>query len=255
MPWIADTSKYNTSFKRKEDMYMKQMLKIAAAFFVVAIVCIAVSSTDADAQSFATVRPGGRAGTWDFFMPLTYNPPETWNGQGGSKLDLDATWGFGFGFGYNFSDHFQLNGLFSWTARNYTATIVPATGTPPPNNKYSNTEYSSTFGLNGIYYLLSGNISPFVSGGVGWTYIDTSIPNGPSSGTCWWDPWYGYVCSSYYPTKTQSDWSYNFGVGVRFDLNRQFSLAPSYNRAWIDVESSSGTPYVDIWRLDFIFRM
>jgi len=234
---------------------MKQTPRISAVFLIVAIVCTVVLIADADAQSFTTVRPGGRGGTWDFFMPLTYNPPETWNGQGGSKLDLDATWGFGFGFGYNFNDHFQLNGLFSWSARNYTATYVDTTPITGGTKRYSNTEYSSTFGLNGIFYLLPGNISPFVSGGIGWTYIDTSIPTGPSSGSCWWDPWYGYVCSSYYPTKTQSDWSYNFGIGVRFDLNRQFSLAPSYNRAWIELNNSSGTPYVDIWRLDFIFRM
>jgi opacity protein-like surface antigen len=232
---------------------MKRGMIIRLALVLAVIAGVVLFAPVADAQSFTTVRPGGRGGTWDFFMPLTYNPPETWNGQGGSKLDLDATWGFGFGFGYNFSDHFQLNGLFSWSARNYTATYV-ATNTGL-SNKYSNTEYSSTFGLNGIYYLLSGNISPFVSGGIGWTYIDSSIPNGPTSGTCWWDPWYGYVCSSYYPTKTQTDWSYNLGIGVRFDLNRQFSLAPSYNRAWIELDNSSGTPYVDIWRLDFIFRM
>jgi hypothetical protein len=90
---------------------------------------------------------------------------------------------------------------------------------------------------------------------LGITYIDTSIQTGPSNGTCWWDPWYGYVCSSYYPTKTQSDFTYGFGLGVRFDLNPKFSLQPSYNKAWVDINNASGTPDFDIWRLDFIFRM
>jgi hypothetical protein len=232
---------------------MKQMLRIGALFLIVAIVCVAVIATDADAQSYTVSRPGGRAGTWEFFMPLTYNPPWTINGQGGSKVDLDATWGFGFGFGYNLSDHFQLNGLFSWSARNYNATLVEdPSGTP---RKYGSTEYSSTFSLNGIFYLLSGDISPFVSGGAGITYIDTSIPTGfGGTPTCWWDPWYGYVCSDGYPTKTETDMVYSLGLGVRFDLNRQFSLQPSYNKAWIDM-GSRGTPDFDVWRLDFIFRM
>jgi opacity protein-like surface antigen len=234
-------------------MVMKQILRISVAFLIVAVACTAVLNTDADAQTYMTTRPGGRAGTWDFFMPLTYNPAFSWNGEGGSFVDLNATWGFGFGFGYNFSDHFQLNGLFSWAARNYTATYTTNIGQV---GQYSNTEYSSTFSVNGIYYLLAGNISPFVTAGIGWTYIDTSIPNGPSSGQCWWDPWYGYVCGTYYPTKTQADWSYSVGLGVRFDLAPQFSLQPSYNKAWVNLNNAGGSsPYFDIWRVDFIFRM
>ncbi len=234
---------------------MRQMLRISGTCLIVAVACVAVLTLNADAQSYTTSRPGGRTGTWDFFVPFTYNPAWTLDGQGGSKADLDATWGFGFGFGYNFSEHFQLNGLFSWAARNYTATLQGAGGGVP--KQYGNTAYSSTFSVNGIFYFLPGNISPFVQGGIGWTYVDTSIPSSYGGGTtCWWDPWYGYVCGSSYPTKTESDWSYSLGVGVRFDLSRTFSLQPSYNRAWIDyARAAGGTPNFDIWRLDFIFRM
>ena len=234
---------------------MKQMLRISVTCIIFVIAFVAIVATHAHAQSYMTSRPGGRAGTWDFFMPLTYNAPFSWHGQGGADVSLDATWGFGFGFGYNFSDHFQLNGLFSWAARNYRATVVPA-APPGPPKQYGNTEYSSTFSLNGIFYLLPGDISPFVMAGAGWTYIDTSIPNGNYSGGCWWDPWYGYVCNGGYPTKTEADWSYSVGVGVRFDLSRQFSLQPSYNKAWVNLNNTGGsTPYIDIYRLDFIFRM
>jgi opacity protein-like surface antigen len=102
--------------------------------------------------------------------------------------------------------------------------------------------------------LLQGDISPFVSGGAGITYVDTSIPTGLGTPVCWWDPWYGYVCDNGYPTKTETDVSYNLGIGVRFDLNRQFSLQPSYNKVWIDI-NKAGTPDFDVYRLDFIFRM
>jgi opacity protein-like surface antigen len=253
-PGIAGPSKYNILFTRKEDMFMRQMLRISATCLIVVIVGVAVLTTDADAQAYMTSRPGGRAGSWDFFMPLTYNPSTSWNGEGGSGVDLNATWGFGFGFGYNISDHFQMNGLFSWSARNYNATIVNAT--TGEATRFGNTLYSSTFSLNGVFYLLEGDITPFVSGGAGITYLDTNIPTGLGGTACWWDPWYGYVCSSSYPTKTESDVSYNVGIGVRFDLNRQFSLQPSYNKTWIDISrASGGMPDVDIWRLDFIFRM
>ena len=44
-------------------------------------------------------------------------------------------------------------------------------------------------------------------------------------------------------------------LGVRFDVSPRFSLQPSYNKMWIDIDKASGTPDFDVWRLDFIFRM
>ena len=126
---------------------MKRMLRTIAICLIVALGCVVVLNTGADAQTYATSpnhtssRAESRAGTWDFFLPLTYTPSSNWGGPGGSSLDLDATWGFGFGGGYNFTDQFQLNGLFSWSARNYAATIVNTDGTP---RQYGNTLYTST---------------------------------------------------------------------------------------------------------------
>jgi len=205
----------------------------------------------AEAQGFTTVRPGGRGGGWEFYLPLAFADSATVNGQGGSSVDISADWGFGFGFGYNINDHFQVNGMMNWNSRSYVATYTTSTGT----GKYNNFMETSTLSLNGVYYFLDGDITPFVSGGVGITYVDTNIQNGPATGYCWNDPWLGYVCSSYVPTKTESDISYNAGVGVRFDVNRQFSLQGSYNKTWIDIGKASGTPDFDTWRMDFIFRM
>jgi opacity protein-like surface antigen len=114
---------------------------------------------------------------------------------------------------------------------------------------------SSTVSLNGAYYFMSGNFTPFVSGGIGYAFIDTNIPEGPPVNTCWVDPWGGYVCNSYVPTKTESDFSYNAGLGVRFDVNRQFGLQAGYYKSWIDFSNASDTPDFDIWRMDFIFRL
>jgi opacity protein-like surface antigen len=210
----------------------------------------------ADAQGFTTVRPGGRGGTWDFYLPITYAESATINGQNGSSVDLNADWGFGFGFGYNFNDHFQLNGLFTWNSRSYDALVTGSTNTLlGPNQRYSNYMDSSTLSLNGVYYILNGDITPFVSGGVGITYVDSNIQNGPATGYCWYDPWWGYVCNSYVPTKTENDFSYNAGIGVRFDVNRQFGLQAGYYKTWIDISKASSTPDFDIWRLDIMFRM
>ncbi len=206
----------------------------------------------ADAEEYTTIRPGGRGGTWEFFLPLMYTDSATIKGQGGSSVDINSDWSMGFGFGYNINDNIQVNGLFSWAYRSYDATVVQSNGAP---KRYSNYMDTATIGLNGVYYFMNGNFSPFVSAGLGYTFVDTNIQNGPSSGACWYDPWWGYVCSSYVPTKTENDWSYNAGIGVRYDFNRQFALQGSYNKMWIDINNATTTPDFDIFKIDFVFKM
>jgi len=231
---------------------MKRRTLIGLVLIVAAMAASALYVPAAEAQGFTAVRPGGRGGTSEFYLPLIYSQSATINGQGGSSVDLNADWGFGFGFGYNFTENFQLNGLFNWSSRSYDALIVNSDGT---TRRYSNYMDSSTLSVNGVYYFLSGQVTPFVSGGVGITYVDTNIQSGAGSTSCWYDPWWGYVCSSYVPTKTENDISYNAGIGVRMDLSRQFGLQFGYYKTWIDISKASGTPDFDIWRLDLIFRM
>lgn len=229
---------------------MKGFMRVAVVAFLIAAIWIIVPAL-AGAQSFSSSRPGGRSGSWDFFLSPIYAESETVKGKGGSSVDLNDDWGFGFGFGYNFNDHFQLNGLFSYSDRSYDATVVQDDGT---TQQYNSSMESTTISLNGVYYILSGNITPFLSGGVGWTWIDTNIPNGPPSNVCWYDPWWGYVCDSYVPTKTEDDWSFNAGIGIRADFTRQFGMQFGYYKMWIDMEKASDMPDFDIWRLDFVFR-
>ncbi len=229
---------------------MRTLIRILVVAVVVAAIG-AIVPGPADAENLTTTRPGDRGGTWDFLLSPSYAESATINGQGGASVDLNEDWGFGFGFGYNFNDHFQLNGLFNYNSRGYDATAVKDDGT---TRRYSNYTESSTLSMNGVYYILSGNITPFVSGGVGYTFMDTNIQTGPASGTCWYDPWWGYVCDSYVPTKTENAFSYNGGIGVRFDVNREFGLQAGYYKSWIDVSNASGTPDFDTWKMDFIIR-
>jgi len=62
------------------------------------------------------------------------------------------------------------------------------------------------------------SLSPLA--GIGWTWIDTNIPDGPPVGGCWWDPWWGYVCTTTYPTKTKSAFSYQATLGVLGNIEK-----------------------------------
>ncbi len=230
---------------------MKRAVIMSLAFVFAAA---ALYLSAAEAQTYTTVRPDGRGGRWEFILPIIFTDSVTVNGQGGSSVDINSDWGGGFGFGYNINDRFQINGIYSWGYRSYDAKIVQTDGS---TLKYNNSMNTSTLALNGIFYILDGNVAPFISGGIGITHIDTNIPSsGPPTNACWWDPWWGYVCSTYVPTKTQDDFSYSAGLGLRWDINPQFSMQGAYNKMWIDIQhASGGAPDFDVFRMDFIFRM
>lgn len=185
-------------------------------------------------------------------LPLNYAEEATIDGERGSSADINDDFSLGFGVGYNFNNHFQLSGLINWSSRSYDATAVVSDGT---TQRYSNYMETWTLSLNGTYYFLDKNFTPFVSGMLGYNWVDTNIQNGPAQGYCWWDPFWGYICSSYVPTKTESDWTCGAGLGVRYDFSDKFSMQFSYNKNWVDFENASGTSDFDIWRLDFFFRM
>ncbi len=191
-----------------------------------------------------------RASSWEFILPITYSTSTTVTGQGGSSADLNSDLGFGIGFGYNLNNHLQLNGLLTWSTRSYNATLVNTDGT---TRKASGTLESSTLGINAVYFFIPQGITPFVSGGIGSTFVDSNIPSGPGSTTCWYDPYYGYICDTYTPTRTETAFSYTAGIGVRIPVSRAFSVQGSYNKLWIDMSNSK--PEIDGWKLDFIFRM
>ena len=194
--------------------------------------------------------PGQRAGTFEFQVPVTYSESWTADGQGRSSADVNSSFGWGLGFGYNFNDHFQLGGSLTWGRRDYDATIVSTDGT---TRKATGTLDTSTIAVNATYFLMATGLTPYVSAGIGSTFLDSNIPNGQGSTGCWWDPWWGYICNTYTPTKTETDLSYTAGLGVRWDMTRVFSLQGGYNRMWI--ESSKSTLEINNYMLGFIFRM
>ncbi|MGC2047083.1 MAG: outer membrane beta-barrel protein [Gallionella sp.] len=219
-------------------------LKLVFAAIAGLVLCIPAAQ--------AANRGNNGAGSLEFNVPLNYMGYTSKTFDDGSSASTNAAFGLGFGMGYNFNDHFQVNGQFSWSGRNYKATVVDPAAVIPTQT-FSNTLYTSTINVNAVYYFMSGDFTPFVSGGIGSTFLDSNIadPSGGSGG-CYYYPYWGYSC--YEPTKTSTNVSYNYGLGVRMDVNRGFAIEGSWNQLYIDTAQSE-SPKVDIWRANFIFRM
>jgi len=229
---------------------MKTVMAISLKLILAAITSVALFAHVAEAKD----RGNRGNGSLEFTVPITYTAAQTINGTNGSTVDFNDALSSGFGMGYNINDNVQFNFGFTWGTRNYKAqTVGDTTGVI---TKYSGTIDTSSLQLNAVYYFMEGDFTPFISGGFGSTFVDSNIPNGTSTDTCYWDPYWGYVCGSYVPTKSSSNVSYNTGLGARMDINRQFALQGSVNRMWINSFQTEGAkPQVDSFRIDLIFRM
>lgn len=222
---------------------MKRLLQFAV--FGLAAACAA--------GAFAQNSPP-RGGKWEFTLEPQFIHSQSFDSGNGSGGTVDSTLGFGFGVAYNLNNHLSLGGDFTWTNANYNSTTAGAGSGAGTSFTSNGTLYANTIRFNATWNILNGDFTPFVVGGIGSTYIDTNIPNGPPSNQCWYDPWWGYYCGIYVPTKTAYYVSYSGGLGVRFDLDRSIFLRASVLRQWLDVGRSIGQPYTDAYRIDVGFK-
>ena len=205
-------------------------------------VCVAglIAAQTAVAQS-------SREGTWETRLGIAFQSSADMDFEGGTTADFDSDTGLRLGFGYHYTDHLEFGMNFGWGQTDYDA-------------KIAGDEIGEIFGVNGefeyftfagdvTYNFLTGPFSPFVVGAIGWSWIDTNIATGPPQTGCWWDPWWGYVCSSFQDTKSLDGFTYQLGVGARYDFSRNFAVHGSYRVTWLDLDNAEGTPDFDGFEL------
>ena len=194
-------------------------------------------ATAANAQS--------REGRWEFTLGVPYQLGGTTTYDGGTKVKTNSDFGFGMTVGYNTTENIDWSFGFKWAGIGYDADVVKDTG----GTSHISGTYDA-WGLSGnlLYHFGQGALTPFIGAGIGYTWIDTNVPNGIPSTGCWWDPWYGYICSTYYPTKTVDSFSYQAMLGVRYAFNPSTFLRLSYASQWMD--QPKGTPRFDVFGLE-----
>ncbi len=187
----------------------------------------------------------GRKGRYEITVQPRYVAAKDIDGAGGSKLELDPAFGFGLGFGYNLTDRLALHLDGSWARSDYKATIATtdAGGNPAGPTAAGGTLETATIALNLSCYILKGPLTPFLLGGIGWTFVDSNIPSGPPQGICWYDPWYGYVCTSYQNTYSKNYFSYDLGLGARWDVMSDLFVRGSVIWQWVDLGQPGTTDF------------
>jgi opacity protein-like surface antigen len=188
---------------------------------------------------------------WDFGVDLIYQNATTIDFSGGTSANLNADWGLALNFGYHVNPHVEAQFGLDWTNIDYRANLALGTGgvTQAEGNYQSFTPR-----VNLIYNFLDQPLTPFVMAGIGYSFIDTNVPAGRPQTGCWWDPWYGYICSSVQPTKTEDGFAYQVGLGAKWDLGGASSVRLSAERHWMDLGGNAGTPAVYQIRLGYSMR-
>jgi len=184
---------------------------------------------------------------WETRLGANYQTTTDVDFDGGTTAEFNSNLGFLVGIGYDLSDHFEVGANFSYYERDFDANIagdVPGEVFPVSGGIDA---MGAMFDLT--YNLMSGPFTPFLVAGAGWNWVDTNIPSEPPQVGCWWNPWYGYICSGFQETKTVDGFTYQLGAGLRYRMNDSFSFSGSYRMSWVDFPKATGTPAFDGFQL------
>jgi opacity protein-like surface antigen len=233
-----ETNRPEDGPKTLEDHVTSRSTFISFRAMSVAVLGLALlaGATVADAQS--------REDRWEFTLGAIYQLGADLDFEGGSTVATDDDFGFLLTTGYNFSDKLETSFGFQYGSIGYDANVIQDDGDITGiSGSYDNWALSANVILN----LMDGPLTPYIGGGLGWTWIDTNVPNGLPTTGCWWDPWYGYICYTDYPTKSTDAMSYQATLGLRYEFpNDMTFMRFGYTSQWLDLDNSNGTPRFDV---------
>ncbi len=170
---------------------------------------------------------GGMSGEWAKHSDVTL------------KFDSVNLWGFGGGYNPNEMVGFDFDLLFG---NGYIEATGPA-GTGA-GNSVTLTQGISYFNgrLNANFYPVEGRFTPLLTGGIGFTNTVTKVPGAPPIYTC--GGYYYWYCGYSYPSINNTAFTYNAGVGLRYDPpNSNFFLKLVYSWGWVDTNATKSTPH------------
>jgi len=210
-------------------------------------VCILIAGLVLSAS--AAAQQSNREGMWEFGLLLNNLSSESLSSSDGASIDIDSSTGYGFSVGYNFSERLALSGEFSWNSPDYDAVLISDDLANTPVEISHELDVYSLF-FKGTFNFMEGPFTPYVEASFGWTEIDSNVADSPPVTGCWWDPWWGYVCETFYSTYSKTQESYGAAAGLRFDFRNGMSLKGSYGIQETEASKASGDASLDVIRVE-----
>jgi len=213
------------------------------------IVLIVLIGTSAAAWAQTSYQ---RAGTWEAGFVVLDTGSDTANGERGASLGVEGDIGWGAWGAYNFTNRLAVNFDYTYLTPGYRATYrLQNTGQLQTLEHVADV---ANLQVKGTFYFLDGPLTPYVEAGAGWAWVDSNVATGPPTTGCWWDPWWGYICSSHYDTYNDRKTSYSAAVGIRWDLSVDYTLRADYGIFSVDTSAASESIDVTALRVAFGWR-
>jgi hypothetical protein len=200
----------------------------------------------------AAAQSADRTGMWEAGVKLMDMSHEFVTGEGGSSIDVEGELAWGFFGTYHINEHFALSGEFSWSDPDYLAEF-PLDG---PGNTVIQVDAELDIWFTefkAVFNLLDRSFTPYAEVGYGWVVVDSNIQDGPADTGCWWDPWWGYMCTSFYDTYESTLNSLTYAVGLRWDMSDTSVLKASYGIRELSLDRAEDLEQ-DVFSVDFAWK-
>lgn len=155
---------------------------------------------------------------------------------GDLKLEMDDTGLGGFGFAYHANPFLSVRAEFMFGGATFRSQVPTRTG---GSTELEMDAFLHTGRLNLDYNIINRRLTPFLTAGIGYQYLETEIKTAPPVTVCWWDPWWGWVCDTDYPRASEWDFTWNVGAGVRWDITDSLFVKVQVGANWLQYSGSS----------------
>ena len=208
---------------------------------IIILATLLIVSTSLQAQRFnqKSINDDLRHNQWEAALMVVSGGGLDLSGDRGSSLDIDDAVGWGFSIGYNLSANWNFAYRMTLQKPDYTIVIVPEVdeGEDPVPREIQHEADHYAHQINATWHWFDGPLTPYLQAGIGYGKLDSNIPSQPPTTGCWWDPWWGYICDTQWKTHESSEFTYNLGIGVRWDVNGALFVRGAYNREWFGADA------------------
>lgn len=215
------------------------MLKRISLLALLIVVSTSVFAQYDHPRKKERVKTSEREDRWEGSVILAYQTGLNKSNEGGSSLDINSSASWGLSAAWNWTGNWNLSYRFMLDKPGYTAIYVPDDPDLDEAEIRDHKMTKTSHQFNVTYNFSKKAFSPFLEAGIGYTKLNSNIPNAPPEVGCWWDPWWGYICVSDWQTYETSGFSYNFGAGLRWDVNDSIFTKAAYSREYVDVNNGS----------------
>ena len=153
------------------------------------------------------------------------------------KTKMDDTGLGGFGIAYHFNNFLSIRGDFMFGNATFNADLPSTAG---GTIAVKQDAFIQTGRFNVDYNMINRRLTPVLSAGLGYQYLETELDHLPPYNTCWWDPWWGWVCYSDHPHAWQTDFTWNAAAGLRWNITDNIIVKAMGGATWLEYSGAHG---------------